>query len=203
MLVTLLIISILVVLLLKVFFTDRFFTAQICPPHTVNSTLCTDLSNSNWDKTGIAWDTDLQYRFIPRKLKVGETNMNPRGFTMPAMNDEDLVVWMRASTLPTFTKLYRQINDRKLSKNEILRVRVANTFPTWKWNGQKALVVSTANFLGGSSSLGAVYLVVGCLSLVLAIFFRVKTQQMVKDKIPTERLLASELAAVENQGKSL
>jgi len=169
------------------FFTDFFFYPYVCPANYTSLTECEFLLFNNWQKRGIAWDTDLEVRFIPRSVRPDETTLNPRGFQMPDIDDEELVVWMRSSTLPTFTKLYRKVNDRKLLKGEILSVRIGNTFPSWKWQGKKAIVVSTANFLGGSSSLGTVYLVVGIISAVMTLFFYLKTQQMIRSDIPTEK----------------
>jgi len=156
------------------FFTDRFYNPRVC--YSANN--CTLLTGMNWEKDGIAWSSDLDIRFKERDLSSSETNWNPRGFQMPPVNDEELVVWMRHSFLPRFSKLHRKINDFDFKKGDQFVINVANSFPTWRWNGEKRVLLSTSSFLGGKSPIGEIHLAVGILSLVVAIFFLVKTSTM-------------------------
>jgi len=133
------------------------------------------LAGTSWLKTGIAWSTDLDKLFVNRPLRSTETQLSPRGFVMPAVDDEEFVVWMKAAALPSFTKLYRQIKGRRLPKGSVLKVHVKNTFPVWYWDGKKSIVLSTVSHLGGSDYLGEIHVIMGAFSLVLAIFFKVIT----------------------------
>jgi cell cycle control protein 50 len=77
----------------------------LAPPECAE---CTDCDGCrNWMKKGIAWPSDLDEKFINRPLTAGETRESPVGFKLPQINDEDLVVWMRAASFPNFSKLYR------------------------------------------------------------------------------------------------
>jgi len=133
---------------------------------------CTLLQDDNWRKQGIAWDSDLQTRFIPRAPRADETRESPRGFTLPNVNDEDFVVWMRTGTLSTFWKLYRVIGSRSLAANEILNVTVVNNYDVSKFNGGKYIVLSTHTGLGGRNHfLGIAFFVVCILCIAASVYF--------------------------------
>lgn len=94
--------------------------------------------------------------------------------TLPPVNDEDFIVWMRTAGLPTFKKLYRKINV-DLKAGDVVTFNVLNYYPVSQFSGQKAIVLSTTSFLGGKNSfLGWAYIVVGIICFVLAIAFAIK-----------------------------
>jgi len=132
-------------LIANTFFNDSF-TACVTP---AGGGACAPLVNDNWRKQGIGWISDLQTRFIPRAPRADETRESPLGFTLPNVNDEDFVVWMRTGTLSTFHKLYRIIGTRSLAANEILNVTVSNNYDVSHFSGGKYIVLSTHTGLGG------------------------------------------------------
>jgi hypothetical protein len=84
------------------------------------------------------------------------------------------MVWMRAAALPTFRKPYGTIPG-PFKKGEVLTFYVLPTYDVKSFSGTKTLIISTIGQFGGKNLyLGAGYVVVGGLSLLLAIMFAVK-----------------------------
>lgn len=149
-------------------------------------------SSPNWERDGIAWDSDLD-RFELFEISDDDytTNVNQdqevQNVTLPDTDDPDLMVWMRTSTVPTFLKLHRIINGQSLKKGDQLMVTIKNYFNVNDgFDGTKALVISTNSSLGGrNNKLGIIYMVIGSVSLLTAVFFRIL--------LPPQRLSASML----------
>ena len=97
-------------------------------------------------------------------------NISPiRGVT-----DEHFMVWMRTAALPTFRKLYGTISG-PFKAGDILLFTVNPKYEVKSFGGTKALVISTVGQFGGKNMyLGAGYVVVGGLSLLLAFMFLLK-----------------------------
>ena len=90
------------------------------------------------------------------------------------VTDEHFMVWMRTAALPTFRKLYGIIPG-PFKKGDVLLFSVNPRYEVKSFGGTKALIVSTVGQFGGKNVyLGAGYVVVGGLSLLLAIMFVVK-----------------------------
>jgi hypothetical protein len=88
--------------------------------------------------------------------------------------DEHFIVWMRTAALPKFRKLYAVI-DRDFKKGEILKIDIEKSFEVESYNAKKAIVIATLGTFGGkNSSLGISYIVVGSISLLLALAFFIK-----------------------------
>ncbi|XP_071714627.1 ALA-interacting subunit 3-like [Rutidosis leptorrhynchoides] len=128
------------------------------------------------DKNGIAWKSDTKAKFgsnvFPKDFQKGELI---GGATLddqkPLSEQEDLIVWMRTAALPKFRKLYGKIN-RDLEAHETINVEVENNYNTYKFKGQKKLVLSTATWVGGKNDfVGVAYITIGGLCLFMAINF--------------------------------
>jgi len=156
------------------FFNDNF-TACI---RTAGSSSCSDMTEANslWVKTGISWQSDRDKKF--KKVAVSPSDysfIGPQNVTLPDVDDEDFIVWMRTAGLPTFKKLYRKIERDDLNPGDTLFINISNVFQVKSFGGTKSIVLSTTSALGGKNDfLGYAYIVVGVICLVLAIGFLVK-----------------------------
>ena len=109
----------------------------------------------------IAWKAD-------KELKYKNVDLNRQWIDM---TDEHFIVWMRPAGLPNFRKLWGRINTDLKAKTEIL-VHIDNKFDVSSFNGKKYLILSTVNAFGGKNSfLGISYIVLGGISIILAIVF--------------------------------
>lgn len=90
------------------------------------------------------------------------------------VGNEEYIVWMRTSGLPTFRKLYRVINT-DLKKGQTIKFTVNDVFPVRKFSGSKKIVLSTTTWIGGKNTfLGAAYITVASICILLGIGFAVK-----------------------------
>ncbi|KAI5650360.1 hypothetical protein M9H77_36365 [Catharanthus roseus] len=103
---------------------------------------------------GISWNCDRDHRF-------GED----------LSKQEDLIVWMRTTTLLRLKKLYDKI-EVDLEVGDVTSVTLENNYNTDSFNSIKKLVHSTTNLLGGKHDfLSFPYVTVGGLCFFFAIFF--------------------------------
>ncbi|XP_039059340.1 putative ALA-interacting subunit 2 isoform X1 [Hibiscus syriacus] len=128
------------------------------------------------NRTNIAWKSDRDHKFgknvYPFNFQngtwIGGGKLNPR---IPLSDQEDLIVWMRISALPSFRKLYGRIEE-DLDVGDYVVVQLMNNYNTYSFGGKKKLVLSTSNWLGGKNDfLGLAYVFVGSSSLTVAIVF--------------------------------
>ena len=111
----------------------------------------------------IAWkaDKELKYR-----------NSNNISKQWINMEDEHFIVWMRPAGLPNFRKLWGRIDQMDLEENTKVRVNIRDQFDVSSFNGKKYLILSTVNAFGGKNSfLGISYIVLGGISIILAVVF--------------------------------
>lgn len=139
-----------------------------------------------WTSTGIAWDSDRARKFA----KITDWNNTAKPVNWPKtakdrsadayQGDEELIVWMRTAALPSFRKLHRIVqHDSNLTSlfrtglpagQYILLVNYA--YPVSAFAGTKSFILTTSTWIGGRNpALGIIYLVVGCLHIVLGIVF--------------------------------
>ena len=118
------------------------------------------------------------------------------------VEDEHFIVWMRAAGLPSFRKLYAKIESPLPAGTYTLRVSNGQwdsasgayvnaatggapqtaLYPVSSFGGTKALVLSTTSWIGGKNLfLGYAYVVVGVVTIVLALCFLIKQQLTKRD----------------------
>ena len=121
------------------------------------------------DESDIAWEADKKIKFqnLPDDLKHKQ---------WIDMEDEHFIVWMRPSGLPNFRKLWGRIKKGKNNGDQLkagtYTIKIDNYFDVSKFDGEKIFVLSTVNGFGGKNKfLGISYIVVGSISLILAVVF--------------------------------
>lgn len=166
------------------FFNDDFSASIQRVDSQGNLSPIQPLTGLEWDDSDIAWQTDRDHKFVD-KYKGGVipdelTRDGPQG-TLPYVDDQHLMVWMRTAGLPTFRKLYAKM-DMDLHKGDILTIDIVNNFPVSSFSGTKSIIVSTASWLGGKNSfLGYAYIIVGGICLLFAIAFTIKQKTCPRD----------------------
>lgn len=90
--------------------------------------------------------------------------------TLPRVDDQDYIVWMRYATTQDFSKLHRVLNF-DLKKGDYVKIKAFNYFQLPKY-GRKKLFFSTAGQIGGSGgALGVLWIVDGVICAIIAIIF--------------------------------
>ena len=142
-------------LIAKSFFNDNFRDWKIIDSFG-------DISTLKVDETNIAWkaDKELKYKNVDKARQWID------------MTDEHFIVWMRPAGLPNFRKLWGRITDTDLKAGSQIEVTINNNFDVSSFNGKKYLILSTVNAFGGKNSfLGISYIVLGGISIILAVVF--------------------------------
>lgn len=159
-------------------FNDTF-EATVTPVNTDTPEIITE-----WIEKGISWDVDRNYKFVeayPNNENFPYdklTRQGPYG-TMPELNDEHLMNWMRTAAFSDFKKLYAIIN-RKLYKGDIINVSIYDQFDN-SYGGHKSIFISTASWIGGKNPvLAYLYIGVGafCFLMMICVFLK----QMLKPR---------------------
>ena len=143
-------------LIAKSFFNDNYKKWELLSKFEDDKN---DIINVN--ESNIAWKAD-------KELKYKNVNLDKQWIDM---TNEHFIVWMRPAGLPNFRKLWGRIN-RSLEAGSDIRVTIDNNFDISSFNGEKYLILSTVNAFGGKNSfLGISYIVLGAISIILAIIF--------------------------------
>jgi len=126
---------------------------------------------ADWTSSGIAFTSDKNSKFISQPLKPTMTRQSPRGFTLPAVDDEHFIVWMRSAALSEFDKLYAKIPDTSLESGDTLSLTIQSSYNVLDYGARKGIVLLSQSQLGGKQIfLGATFLVVGFLCGCSALF---------------------------------
>ena len=137
-------------LIAKSFFNDKFTNWKI------------DGKQFTPNENDIAWKAD-------KELKYKNTNNLEKQWIN--MTDEHFIVWMRPAGLPNFRKLWGRIEE-EIKANSNVEVTIEDNFNVTSFNGKKYLILSTVNAFGGKNSfLGISYIVLGGISIILAVVF--------------------------------
>ena len=138
-------------------------------------------------KHDIIWSTDAEKYKAPDQVKTTWTSksdkfksnntfynngwyLNEANHPVPDTTDNDLIVWMRTASLPSFRKLYRVINQNLLPGNYTMVID--DFYSVTSFEGEKAFALATTSWLGGKNPfLGAACFVIGTLTFVLAVAF--------------------------------
>ena len=142
-------------LIAKSFFNDNFKEWKLTDEFG-------DTQALNVNEKDIAWkaDKELKYKNIDKSRQWID------------MTDEHFIVWMRPAGLPNFRKLWGRITDTDLKAGSQIEVKIDNNFDVSSFNGKKYLILSTVNAFGGKNSfLGISYIVLGGISIILAVVF--------------------------------
>lgn len=123
------------------------------------------------DEDGACWryfypdDDTTQYLYETYPMVV-----NP----LEGVMNEHFMVWMRTAVTKNFRKLYGWIED-DVPKGTVLRFRVRANWEVSSFDGSKALIVTTSNWLGGRNDfLGKAVYVTGYCCLAAGVFFGLK-----------------------------
>ncbi|XWS16001.1 hypothetical protein CRYUN_Cryun34aG0049300 [Craigia yunnanensis] len=111
--------------------------------------------NSRSTGRNIAWKSDRNHKFgknvypfnFQNGTLIGGGRLNPR---IPLSDQEDLIVWMCTSALPSFRKLYGRIEE-DLDADDVVVVHLMNNYNTYNFGGKKKLVLSTSSWLEGKN----------------------------------------------------
>lgn len=104
------------------------------------------------------------------ELMVGNSHIRGRT-TIPSLDDESLMVWMRHATGPSFHKIHSRINEN-LNEGDILKFSITNKFNINLLNGEKKLTLSTTNssYGGYNAFLSNAFIISGAISLAIFLF---------------------------------
>jgi hypothetical protein len=152
-------------------------------------------------KEGIAWKTDKDSKFkIPAEVaavindpaalasQFQLTRQSPNGFTLPRIDDEDFMVWMRLAGLPNFKKLHRKIlstvrgsnpsnpeDTTTIAAGSTVTVLIDNRYNPVGFSGKKYVTLSSTSWIGGKNYfLAYAFLGVAGLCLILLVIFAIQ-----------------------------
>ena len=152
-------------------------------------------ANMSCKKAGIAWDSDVSSKYkspylsdsqwTAKRSLFGAQDVisnnpfldngwyaNESGHRVPLAQDEDFMVWMRTSSLPSFRKLFR-IFTEDLPAGQY-EMEIIDLFDVSSFDGEKAFALATVTWAGGKNKFLAVaYIVVGAVVLVAGIVFMI------------------------------
>ena len=97
------------------------------------------------------------------------------------MKDEHFIVWMRLAGVPHFRKLYGRLEGKEMKKGDVLKFSIDCNFEVSSFNGRKALLIATENFIGGKNySIGICFVIAAILSFGIDISILIAKKYCVK-----------------------
>lgn len=131
-------------------------------------------------ENGIAWNLDQNENFgqvFPQYFNTGDPAYKKyRGgstVTSTLKHDEHFIVWMRTASLAHFRKLWGII-DIDIPGGTTVLVNINNAYNTYQFNGEKTVVLSTVEWIGGKNYfVGYSYIGVGITALLMGVIYLV------------------------------
>jgi len=141
-------------------------------------------------RTGIAWDSDKQYKFKnpthfnepqhaiwdsfthPKDWNRTIWDLDPANPENNGLQNEDLIVWMRTAALPNFRKPYRIIHQDNFPAGKY-KLEIEYSYKTKSFKGTKSIVLCTQSpFIGSKNPvIGISFSVVGGVLIAVALVF--------------------------------
>lgn len=120
------------------------------------------------NQTNIAWSLDKEL------IHQSPNSVNEQWYDVKR---ESFLVWMRTAFLNNFKKLYGRI-DKDLPKGEYM-LTINNQFDVTLFGGEKWIVLSTTNILGGKNTkMAKCYILYGTICLIVAGFLGYKRRKI-------------------------
>lgn len=131
-------------------------------------------STDQFTQAGISWRSDREKLFKPVNEKYNESVQwlvkNDSLVWEANTRNESFIVWMRSATLPTFMKIAQKCISNCTLSPDSYPLLIHNRYPTSAFNGEKHLVLSTVNEMGGKNKgLGLSYIISGAIFIVYSI----------------------------------
>lgn len=173
---------------MKFFQPSGFKSSPVDCAVAASSTSCTSVGLPSNCKKYAESSTSCYLFFYPNDDKIQYLYESyPSISPIKGVTDEHFMVWMRTAALPTFRKLYGTIPG-PFKKGDSLPFVIFPTYEVKSFGGTKSLIISTVGQFGGKNIyLGAGYVIVGGLSLLLAFMFVIKG--MLSGRKPGDRNL--------------
>ena len=118
-----------------------------------------------WDDASFKKDDDSVYMYLHQRYKKFD-ELTGGKLRKEGVKNEHFIVWMRTAGLPTFRKLYAVIDDGL--DVGTFTIKVHSQFEWHRSTGTKVDYFDRQLARGRNYFLGVAYLVVGCISLMLA-----------------------------------
>lgn len=162
---------------------DQFYyPCGLVARSTFNDTFHLSLNNGQpieHTGKGIAWASDVERKFknVGSSLDTTKfTRFDANNRTLPSIDDEDFMVWMRTAGTPNFKKLKYIINT-PLKRGDTVEVVIESRFPVASFGGTKSVSLSTESWMGPKNIfLGICYCITGLFSLIMAISMYTKNR---------------------------
>eukprot|EP00210_Caulerpa_lentillifera_P006063 g5793.t2 len=123
--------------------------------------------NLTLKKTGIATEWDRRYLYGDHNASNFNDVSSTRGggnISVPLNEDEDFMVWMKVGSKPTIRKLYAIIED-DIPQGSRLNFTINNRYNTYRFGGEKRLMLCTVNWTGGRNRFtGVLFFAIGIAS---------------------------------------